>query len=87
MPATALVDGLLILIAGAVLLTPGLLTDGFGFFLLVPAGRALVRKSVAERFKRSVESGRTVIVVDDYQVRSDPVRHDPIRDQLGGDDG
>ena len=86
MPATALVDGLLILIAGAVLLTPGLLTDVFGFFLLIPAGRSLIRKSVAERFKRSVESGRTVIVVDDYQVRTDPSGSDPFRGgQIPGD--
>lgn len=54
MPATALVDGLLILVAGAVLLTPGLLTDLFGFFLLVPAGRTLVRKALAERFRGQI---------------------------------
>ena len=40
MPADVLIDGLLILIAGAVLLTPGLITDALGFFLLVPQGRA-----------------------------------------------
>ena len=31
LPADALIDGLLILIAGAVLLTPGLITDALGF--------------------------------------------------------
>lgn len=51
MPAESLVDGLLILIAGAVLLTPGLLTDAVGFFLLVPSGRRLIRRAVSERFK------------------------------------
>ena len=76
MPATALVDGLLILVAGAVLLTPGLLTDLAGFFLLVPAGRAAIRRAVADRFRHSVEAGRTVIVVDDYQVRTE----EPVRD-------
>ena len=50
LPTDALIDGLLILIAGAVLLTPGLLTDAIGFFLLVPQGRAVVRKVVAARF-------------------------------------
>ena len=41
LPADALIDGLLILIAGAVLLTPGLITDALGFLLLVPQGRAI----------------------------------------------
>jgi UPF0716 protein FxsA len=46
-PAERLLDGLLILIAGAVLLTPGLITDALGFFLLVPPGRRAVRKAVS----------------------------------------
>ncbi len=50
-PATALVDGLLVLVAGAVLLTPGFLTDAAGFFLLVPAGRRLVRRAVVRHFE------------------------------------
>jgi UPF0716 protein FxsA len=56
LPADALIDGLLILIAGAVLLTPGLITDALGFVLLVPQGRALVRRTVAARLER-----RTVV--------------------------
>jgi len=53
LPADALIDGLLILIAGAVLLTPGLITDALGFLLLVPQGRAVVRRAVAGRFEKS----------------------------------
>jgi UPF0716 protein FxsA len=49
LPADALIDGLLILIAGAVLLTPGLITDALGFLLLVPQGRAVVRNKIAAR--------------------------------------
>ena len=49
LPADALIDGLLILIAGAVLLTPGLITDALGFLLLMPQGRAVVRKKIAAR--------------------------------------
>ncbi len=55
MPAEALLEGLLILIAGAVLLTPGLLTDLFGFFLLVPAGRRWARRGLAARFGSRVK--------------------------------
>ncbi len=54
LPAEALLDGLLILIAGAVLLTPGLLTDLAGFTLLTPFGRGAVRRAVAERLRRSL---------------------------------
>jgi UPF0716 protein FxsA len=57
LPAATLVDGMLILAAGAVLLTPGLLTDAAGFFLLVPAGRALVRRQVMAAFQRRQQVG------------------------------
>lgn len=43
LPHRELVDGVLILVAGAVLLTPGLLTDVAGFLLLVPPARRFVR--------------------------------------------
>ena len=57
LPADALIDGLLILIAGAVLLTPGLITDALGFLLLVPQGRAVVRKTIAARLADKTEAG------------------------------
>ena len=52
LPTDAVIDGLLILVAGAVLLTPGLLTDALGFLLLVPRSRAVVRRVVVARFAR-----------------------------------
>ena len=57
LPADALIDGLLILIAGAVLLTPGLITDALGFLLLVPQGRAVVRKMIAARLEQRTAAG------------------------------
>ncbi len=42
-PGQELVDGVLILFAGALLVTPGFLTDLFGILLLVPQVRALLR--------------------------------------------
>jgi UPF0716 protein FxsA len=56
LPTDALIDGLLIFIAGAVLLTPGLITDALGFILLMPAGRAGVKKVVRERFRKRGET-------------------------------
>ena len=47
LPQSSLVDGLLILFAGALLLTPGFLTDTFGFLLLAPPFRAMLRPRLA----------------------------------------
>jgi UPF0716 protein FxsA len=66
MPTGSLVDGLLILIAGAVLLTPGLITDSLGFFLLVPSGRALVRRAITTRLSRRSETGVPDVIDVDW---------------------
>lgn len=42
-PGRELVDGVMILFAGALLLTPGFLTDVFGILLLLPPVRAALR--------------------------------------------
>jgi UPF0716 protein FxsA len=49
-PTTDLVDGFLILFGGALMLTPGFLTDGLGMALLLPPVRAVVRRVLRERF-------------------------------------
>jgi UPF0716 protein FxsA len=49
MPTREVTDGALILFGGALLLTPGFVTDAVGLVLLVPATRAVV-KGVARRF-------------------------------------
>jgi UPF0716 protein FxsA len=54
-PAGALIDGFLILIAGILLVTPGVLTDLFGVALLIPPIRALVKRGVAAWINRNVE--------------------------------
>ena len=48
-PGNELVDGGLILFAGALLLTPGLVTDVAGLALLLPPSRAVVRRVVLKR--------------------------------------
>ena len=54
MPHKEMVDGLLILIAGAVLLTPGFLTDTVGFLLLLPPTRAILRKVLTDKLAKRV---------------------------------
>jgi UPF0716 protein FxsA len=51
-PAGAVVDGVLILAAGLVLVTPGILTDLCGFALLIPPIRRWLRHRMTEAFKR-----------------------------------
>jgi UPF0716 protein FxsA len=58
MPADSLVDGLMILVAAALLVTPGVLTDGFGFLCLIPVFRAGVKRQLRRRLKQALEEGR-----------------------------
>ncbi|MFC7339035.1 FxsA family protein [Haloferula chungangensis] len=48
LPHAAIVEGLIILVAGALLLTPGFLTDAVGFLALVPAVRSKLRKALTQ---------------------------------------
>lgn len=50
-PAGAMLDGLMILVAGALLITPGVLTDLLGFSLLVPVVRETLKRRVTAWFK------------------------------------
>jgi len=50
MPTEPLMDGALVLISGALLVTPGILTDLTGVLLLMPGIRKRIRKSIAKYF-------------------------------------
>lgn len=54
-PSEEIQDGLMIVFAGALLLTPGLLTDAVGFLLLIPQGRGVIRGFVLSRYKNQVD--------------------------------
>ena len=51
LPTDALLDGLMIFVAGALLLTPGILTDALGISLLVPVCRRFYKSWLAKRFR------------------------------------
>lgn len=57
-PTDSLIDGLFILIAGALLITPGMITDVLGFVLMVPFFRGWLKKRLKVILKRKFESGR-----------------------------
>lgn len=58
LPADSMVDGVMILIAAALLVTPGVLTDAFGFMCLVPAFRKVVRAALWQRMEAAVRENR-----------------------------
>lgn len=55
LPGTELVEGLLILVAGAFLLTPGVLTDLAGFLLLTPPVRRFLVRWGEPRLRSRIE--------------------------------
>jgi UPF0716 protein FxsA len=54
-PGTELVDAFLILLAGALMLTPGFLTDILAILLLLPPVRAVVRRELRRRVARRIQ--------------------------------
>ncbi len=58
-PTDSLIDGLFILIAGVLLITPGMITDVIGFVLMVPFFRGWLKRWLQEILKRKFESGRS----------------------------
>ncbi len=48
-PTAELLEGALVVVAGIVLITPGIVTDLFGFLLLIPS----VRRTFCENLKKS----------------------------------
>lgn len=54
-PGRELVDGILILFAGALLLTPGFLTDAVAVLLLLPPVRGAVRSSTTRFLRHRVD--------------------------------
>jgi UPF0716 protein FxsA len=49
-PGREVVDGVLVIFGGALLLTPGFVTDIFGLAFLLPPTRAVIRRLLVRRF-------------------------------------
>ncbi len=72
LPGEELVDGMIILMAGALLITPGVLTDVFGFIGLVPLTRAPLRKLLIRRLKQRLKDGSVHVHVGGFGVSTPP---------------
>jgi UPF0716 protein FxsA len=57
LPGDPLLDGLMILLAGVLLVTPGVLTDAVGFTLLLPPARAVLRRRLKQRIQARMHFG------------------------------
>jgi UPF0716 protein FxsA len=75
-PAREVLDGALVIFGGALLLTPGFITDVVGLALLVPPTRALVRRVLvrvlARRFVVARFGGRPAYDVEGNAVDVEP---------------
>jgi UPF0716 protein FxsA len=72
-PTREITDGALILSAGLLLLTPGVVTDLVGFGLLIPPVRAVLRRGIAAYVKRHfrvVTTGRGMSMGAEFRSRS-----------------
>ena len=57
-PTDEMINGGIVLVAGALMLTPGFLTDAVGLVLLVPPVRGALRLLIRRRVRRRIDQGR-----------------------------
>jgi UPF0716 protein FxsA len=60
LPHKEVFDGILVILGGALLLTPGFITDIFGLVLLIPPTRAVVRGITSRIVRRRMAMGATI---------------------------
>ncbi len=83
MPAESLVDGLLVLVAGVLLIIPGFLTDIAAIALLFPPSRRVLKRLLGRRFQVRVVSARETDIgpdhdrIIDVKVIENPPRQTP----------
>ena len=59
-PTNTIFDGVIILIAGALLMTPGILTDTAGFLCLIPATRRVIKRIILSRIERAIRDRQII---------------------------
>ncbi|MFQ5900349.1 MAG: FxsA family protein [Thermodesulfobacteriota bacterium] len=55
LPAEEIFDGAMILIAGAMLLTPGIITDTIGFLLVFPVSREVIKTNIKKCIEKKLQ--------------------------------
>ncbi|MDF7826613.1 FxsA family protein [Pontiellaceae bacterium B12227] len=69
LPAPQMMDGVMILIAGALLVTPGLITDVVGFSLLIPLVRERIRLWLRKKLEQKMRDGYIQVNVNGRETR------------------
>lgn len=64
LPAPQMMDGVMILIAGALLVTPGLITDITGFALLIPFVRERIRFWLRNKLEEKMRNGHIQVNIN-----------------------
>jgi UPF0716 protein FxsA len=59
-PAAEMLDGLLVLVGGILLLTPGFITDFLGLFFIIPAGRFLLKQYLRRWLESRLSRGGVI---------------------------
>ena len=62
LPGQALLDGISVLIGGAFLLTPGVITDFVGFSLLLPFTRRWIQRRMRASLERQIDTGQVRVM-------------------------
>ncbi len=62
LPGQAMLDGICVLVGGAFLLTPGVITDFLGFSLLLPFTRRRIQSWMRDSLERQFAAGRVHMV-------------------------
>lgn len=86
MPRDGVLSGALLLLGGALLITPGVLTDLLGLLLLVPVTRRWIATLLAARMQRAIELGSIRVVharFDPHAAGSHRTRFEDVIDTEG----
>ncbi len=88
LPGQPLLDGISVLVGGAFLLTPGILTDIAGLLLLFPPTRRWAQRRVRSRLERRIREGTLNVMVMGSSPwsepgKSGPSEEDPLDPTLG----
>ncbi|MEH0690805.1 membrane protein FxsA [Vibrio cholerae] len=74
LPAQQIMEGVMLAVAGVLLLTPGFLTDALGMLVLLPAPRAMIAKTLMSKMVIRSVGGQSGF-------GHDPFSHDPFSHQ------
>jgi len=63
MPGEAILDGIFVLVGGVALLTPGFITDIFGFLCLLPGSRKIFKAYIKKLLRYYLATGQVRIII------------------------